>query len=306
MDVPKVYIVILNWNRYEDTSECLASLSKLVIKNYSLNVTVVDNGSTDGSVAKLKKNKKLNFNINFIETGKNLGYAAGNNVGIKYALENGADYVFILNNDTTVSPNIIEEFIKASNKYKNALVFTPKIYFAKGFEFRKIYKKMDLGKVIWSAGGSIDWGNVYATNTHVDEVDKGQFQGSKITDFASGAGMFIMAKAFKQYGLFDERYYMYLEDVDFCERVKRNGGKILYVGAAVMWHKVAQSSAVGSDLNDYYITRNRLLFGMYAPIRSKLALYRESLRFLMYGRPWQKRGVVDFYTANFGVGSRPS
>lgn len=301
---PIVYIIVLNWNRSDDTIACLDSLSHLNIKDFKLFVTLVDNGSTNDCIESIKRFKTGKYNINIIENQSNLGFAEGNNVGIEYALKNNADYVFILNNDTLVDKDIINKLLKAADRYKDAGIFTPKIYFAKGFEFHKKYKKNELGKVIWSAGGQIDWNNVYGENAGVDEVDNGQFGKNRETDFATGAAMFVRSEVFKKYGLFDERYFMYFEDVDLCFRYKRSGGKIIYVGSAILWHKVAQSSGIGSDLNDYYITRNRLLFGMgYAPLRTKLALYKESVKFLMYGRPMQKKGVLDFYTAKFGRGT---
>lgn len=302
--LPSVYIIILNWNRLNDTLACLKSLEESSNCGFNLHVLVVDNGSTDGSVNALKKYKSDEFELSTIENGENLGFAAGNNVGIKYALKEGADFLLILNNDTQVDKNLLREFLAAAEKYPDVGIFTPKIYFAKGFEFKRNYKKDDLGKVIWSAGGDIDWNNVYATNRHVDEVDSKHLDMDTVSDFATGAAMFLRADVVKKYGNFDDRYFMYFEDVDLCERYKRAGGKVMYVSKCRLWHKVAQSSGIGSDLNDYFITRNRLLFGMgYAPLRTKMALYKESVKFLMRGRIWQKKGVIDFYTANFGKGS---
>ena len=116
--------------------------------------------------------------------------------------------------------------------------------------------------------------------------------------------MVITRRALEKVGLLDEKYFMYLEDLDYSERIKKAGFKIIYEPKAIVWHKNAQSSGVGSDLNDYFFTRNRLLFGMtYAPIRTKFALIRESGRLAVKGRKWQKRGVVDFYLRNFEKGS---
>ena len=99
----------------------------------------------------------------------------------------------------------------------------------------------------------------------------------------------------------DEKFFLYYEDSDFCERIRRRGYSIIYSPKAILWHKVAQSSKIGSDLNDYYIHRNRLLFGIrYAPMHAKLALLKESVRFLFFGRPWQKKGVRDFYLGKLG------
>jgi GT2 family glycosyltransferase len=304
MKLPKIFIIILNWNHPEDTLECIKSIESVSIKDYELYVEIIDNGSSDESVKHFKEYRSDKFKIEIIENNKNLGFAGGNNVGINNAINNNADFLFILNNDTVVDINIINELLIASKKYPEVGIFSPKIYFTKGYEFHKKYKREELGRVIWSAGGSIDWDNVYATNSGVDAVDNGQFNKDKEIDFATGAALFIRSEVINKIGNFDERYFMYFEDVDLCKRYKRDGGLIMFINKAVLWHKVAQSSGIGSELNDYFITRNRLLFGnMYAPFRAKLALYKESVKFLLNGRKWQKKGVMDYYLANFGKGS---
>lgn len=300
----KVFIVILNWNRANDTIECLKSVSELRIKNYKLSVVVVDNASSDGSSDKI--NTFLHAtDYKLLVNNVNLGYVGGNNVGIKYALKNGANFILVLNNDTLLDKNLIAEFLEASKKYPDAGILSPKIYFAKGYEFHKDkYRKTELGKVIWYAGGKIDWDNVYGINEGVDEVDRGQFEKEREIDFATGTCMFIRVNALKKTGAFNEKYFMYLEDVELSMRMMKKGWKIVYVPKAKIWHKVAQSSRIGSNLNDYFITRNRLLFGMkYARLRTRFALYRESLRLLINGRKWQKKGIVDFYFGRFGKGS---
>jgi GT2 family glycosyltransferase len=304
----KVSIIILNWNRKKDTIECLESIGKLHISNYELEIVVTDNASSDGSqkaVEKIfKKITKKNVSCKQIRNTANLGFAAGNNVGMKYALDSGADYLLVLNNDTEVDKSLINKLLEVAKKHPKAGTITPKIYFAKGFEFHKRYKNQDLGKVIWYAGGDMDWNNVYGSNHGVDEVDKGQFEKTRETDFATGACMLLKSEALKDVGLFDEKYFMYLEDADLSQRLKKKGWNVLYTPKTEIWHKVAQSSGIGSDLNDYFITRNRLLFGMrYAKCRTKLALVKESFKLFLTGRGWQRIGVRDFYLGRFRKGS---
>ncbi len=300
----KVTIIILNWNRAKDTLECLESLKKMSLGDCRLSVLVVDNASIDYSVEKLRTYQKAN-RFELLINKSNLGFAGGNNVGIRYALERGADYVMVLNNDTRVDPLLVTRIIEVAEKYPDFGAASPKIYFEKGYEFhKKRYKKVDLGKVIWYAGGKIDWNNVYGVARGVDEVDKGQFERVEDTDFATGTCMLLSRKALREVGMFNERYFMYYEDTELSVRMKKNGYKVLYVPKASVWHKVAQSSGIGSELNDYFITRNRLLFAFrYASIRTKFAIFRESLKLFLKGRRWQKKGVKDFYFANFGKGS---
>jgi GT2 family glycosyltransferase len=305
LDMVKIAIVILNWNRPELTLECLRSIENLDRNGVDLTVIVVDNASVDDSVKKLKKINLKNIKFELIENNDNFGFAKGNNIGIRHAMAHDVDFIVVLNNDTVLDKNILKEFIGETEKNMDAAVFSPKIYFAKGYEFHKgRYKKSDLGNVFWYAGGNIDWLNVQGLNRGVDAVDKGQFEKVQDLEFATGACMFIRASALVDHKAFDEKYFMYLEDADFSMRMRREGWKVIYVPKAKLWHKVAQSSGIGSDLNDYFITRNRLLFGFrYAPYRTKFALFRESVRFLAGGRKWQKLGVVDFYFGRFGMGS---
>ena len=300
----KVFIVILNWNRPDDTIECLNSIKKLLDIGYQLSVVVVDNASNVASVKKIKSHIK-NISYKLIVNKVNLGYTGGNNIGIKYAIDQGADFVMVLNNDTIVNKYLLTEFLKTSKRDPKAGILSPKIYFAPGFEFHKDrYSKENLGKVLWYAGGQIDWDNVYGKNRGVDEVDKGQYDKVEEIDFATGTCMFVSRSVLEKIGLFDKKYFMYYEDMDLSMRIKKAGFKVLYVPSANVWHKVAQSSGIGSNLNDYFITRNRLLFGMrYAKLRTRFALYRESLRFLLSGRVWQKKGVLDFYLGKYGKGS---
>lgn len=299
-----VFIIVLNWKRKDETLSCLESVEKLNSKKINLNTVIVDNNSQDGSVTAFKKYKAKNFKLHLVENKTNDGFAGGNNRGIVYALRNSADYILILNNDTRLDKNLVISLVKPF-KSKKVGTTSPKIYFEKGYEFHKDkYKKSDLGKVLWAAGGKIDWLNVYGQNVGVDEVDKGQYDKKREIDFATGACLMVSSEAIKKLKGFNEKYFMYYEDVDLSVRLKKKGYKIIYVPDAVLWHKVAQSSGIGSGLNDYFISRNRLLFGYkYASLRTQFALFRESIKLLFKGRVWQRNGIYDYYMSNFYKGS---
>jgi len=305
-----LWIIVLNWNRPSLTIECLQSLQNINSTKFNTKILIVDNGSDDNSVKlfrahlQSKRFKPLkNITAEIIETGVNHGFAGGNNYGIRYALERKADYLILLNNDTTVDKNFAKEMLEVLIESEDVGFVCPKIYFSHGFEFKN-YDKSDVGKVIWSVGGEFDWANVYGSNRGVDQVDHGQFDQIAEVDFASGACFATTKEVLKKCGLLDENYFMYLEDVDLSHRVKMSNYKILYSPKAVVWHKVSQSSSIGGNLNDYFITRNRLLFGFrYASMRTKLALSRESIKYLIRGRKWQRKGVWDYYRKNLGKGS---
>lgn len=296
----KIFIVIVNFNGWKDTIECLKSIKQLSAVSCQLTAVVVDNGSTDESIKQLKKQKDMTL----LKNNTNTGFTGGNNLGIKYSLEQGADFVMLLNNDTIVKENLIQHLLDAT-KQENVGICTPKIYFYPEFEFHKNrYSQKEKGRVVWSAGGIVDWENVLASNRGVDDTDIGQYETPYASDFATGACMFVKAEVFEKVGLLDERYFLYLEDVEFSQRVKKAGYKIMFVPKAIVWHKVSQSSKIGGELNDYFITRNRLFFGMkHAPLRAKIALFRESIRLLNNGRNWQRKGALDFYLGKYGKGS---
>lgn len=298
----KVFVVILNYKGHKDTEDLLESLKMINKKSFYLNVVLVDNFPQDPIKLDEKKYKELNLKI--IYNKVNLGFSGGNNVGIKYSLENGADYILILNNDTYVDKNFIEELLKSFSE-EGVGVVVPKIYFAKGFEFHDRYKKEDLGKVIWYAGGGIDWKNVLGFHRGVDEVDKGQYGLTEETELASGCCLMLKKEILEKVKGYNEDYFLYYEDADLSMRIKKLGSKIIYNPNAIIWHKNAQSSGgSGSNLQDYYISRNRMLFGLkYASLRAKIALIRESLRILVGGRKWQKIGIKDYYFNKLGKGS---
>ena len=235
----KVSLIILNFKVKDLALKCLESVKK---SNYSeLGIILVDNGSNDGIEEDIKELK----GVDFIQTGKNLGYSGGNNIGIKRALKSGADYIFILNPDTTIEKDCIKNLVDGIEKYK-AEITGPKIYF-------------EGTKKIWYAGGIFDKENVIGKHRGVDEVDSGKYDSPEETDFVTGASLFVKREVFEKIGLFDEKYFLYYEDADFCERAKRAGFNVVYIPDAVVYHENAASAELGSPLQDYYISRNRLL-----------------------------------------------
>lgn len=298
-----ISIVLVNWNGKRDTVACISSLLKLNKAGFSYDIIVVDNGSIDGSEHALVHS--FGKNITILPFTENLGFAKGNNKGVEYAFnKKGSDAVWLLNNDTTVHTNALMELYKAEKNIGYG-IFGSKIYFFKGFEFhKKLYKKSDLGNVIWYAGGLIDWNNMYASHRGVDEVDHGQFDQVKETEFITGCSMYISKEVIDRVGFLDDDYYLYLEDLDFCLRAKRKGIASWYVPSSILWHKNSRStSRPGNTLHEYYLTRNRIILtNRYAKIRTKIAVLREALKTLFFGSHIRKRAIRDVLLGKLGKG----
>lgn len=297
----KIAVVIVNWNGKNDTLACLQSFYHTQYR-FPIRLIVIDNASSDGSVAAIGGNFP---DVKLIVNKHNLGFTGGNNQGIKFALKELAQFIFLVNNDTLFSAHTIEDLVHCFERRQNCSIAGPKIYFAPGYEFhKKRYKQSERGRVLWYAGGLIDWPNIRGYHRGVDEIDHGQYDHEEPTDFISGCAMMIKSEVFTRVGLFDERYYLYYEDLDFNIRVHKAGGSIYYVPSSILWHKNAGSSYSGSEIQDYFITRNRLLFGLqHAPWRAKIALLKESCRIIIQGRLWQRKGVVDAILGKWGKGS---
>ncbi len=296
--MPNLAVIILNYRSLPHTLECLKWVTKMKWSG-KLSIIVIDNSHQSRPI-------KTEFpQIEIITNPTNIGFAQGNNLGVQKAVMAKSELVMLLNNDTKVDTLLAENLYKAM-KAEKADIAVPKIYFYPGNEFHyDRYQPSERGKVIWYAGGHIDWDNIMGIHHGVDLVDQGQFDKRQEIEFATGCCLMIMTKVINRIGLFDPKYFLYLEDADFSVRAKKAGYKIIYAPQAMLWHKNAESSGgSGSSLQDYYFTRNRLLFGWrYASFKTKLALIKESLRLLTAGSLWQKKGVVDFYLHRFGQGS---
>lgn len=297
----RLAIITLHYKNLADTLDLLTSLSKAAIpRKHTVKIYVVDNENSKDLKDVLDKDFA---DTNLLVSPSNLGFAAGNNLGLSRAIDDGAEILILINNDTFVDKDFFKVILESPILEKSVGAIGGLIYFAPGFEFKQNYSKKDLGKIVWYAGGVIDWNNVLCSNAHVDKVDRGQFEKIESTDFVTGALLITKAEVLKKVGLFDENYFMYLEDVDLCHRIKLAGHKLLFDPKIKLWHKVGQSSAIGSPLNDYFITRNRLYFGFkYTRLRTKFALLREAVRKLYFGTPAQKKAITDYFKGKLGKG----
>jgi hypothetical protein len=232
---PRISIILLNWNGYKDTVECVASLHKLTYKNF--NIIIADNGSK-GEDLKLLRQSYQNTNIIILDNKKNYGFAEGNNIAIRYALNNGADFCLLLNNDTVVREDLLEKM----------LIGYKKGYQVIGGKINYYYQK----NKIWFGGGMI---NKYL-GIPLDAKEKNIEQE---VDFVSGCMMLVHKDVFNKIGFLNKEYFAYWEDIEFCFRAKKNNYKVYYVPDTVCYHKVSASAKKG-NLQTYYEVRNRFRF----------------------------------------------
>lgn len=241
--LPKVTVIILNWNSYTVTAECLQSLRRSTYEN--VHFLLVDNGSRDGSAARLKREFA---EIEVMGSPVNLGFTGGNNLGLRHALETDTAYAFLLNNDTVVDPEAIAYLIQALEYAPQAAMACPKIYF------------WEPPNVLWYAGGRLSKWRGSGEHVGRGQVDRGQFDRSCEVSFVTGCALMIRGQSLERLGLLDERLFAYAEDTDFSFRVTEAGYRMLYVPEARIWHKegVAAKQNAGQALRIYYSTRNVL------------------------------------------------
>ena len=236
----KVAIIIVNWNGKTDTLECLASLHHDCYRNKQL--IVVDNGSADDSVEAIRVAYP---NVTVLETGANLGFTGGNNAGIDFALQQGVDYLYLLNNDTTVEPDALQVLVQAAEDNTYYGLLTPVIHY------------FDKPDDVWFAGSHMDLARGIAVhdNSHVPE----RVEDTIAIPWASGCAMLLRADLMQRLGGLDERYFLNWEDVDLSLRVRALGSSIGLVPAARIYHKVSRSFGDASGVGHYYYVRNNLL-----------------------------------------------
>ncbi len=288
MIYPRVSIIILNWNGWEDTVECLESLFQINYLNYS--VVIIDNNSNDISINKIKEyaegnlklqsnffdyilsnkpikfieytkkesesleinniqNDSMNKTITIIKNDKNDGFAEGNNIGIKYALKAlNPDYILLLNNDTVVDKNFLNELIEYAESDKNIGIIGPKIYY------------YDFINKIQVAGAKVNlWmGKSYLIGDC--EIDKGQYDEIREVDFISGCCFLVKREVIEKLGFLNANYHCYWEECDYCLSSKKIGYECIYFPASKIWHKGSKSTNKVSGLLTYYMARNRFWF----------------------------------------------
>jgi GT2 family glycosyltransferase len=237
----RVSIISINYNQTRVTCELLQSLRKLTYQD--VEVIVVDNYSPDDPSQTITT---LFPEVKYIRSEINLGFAGGNNLGIKHST---GDYIMFLNNDTEVDPSFLEPLVELFETNPDAGLASSKILY-------------------FNSGGVIQYAGSTCINPFTGrnkrigfmEKDHGQYNSIRETDLGHGAAMMVPRKVIDKIGVMPEFFFLYYEEVDWCESIKRAGYKIYFVPQSQVYHKESMSVGKNSTLRTYYLTRNRLLF----------------------------------------------
>ena len=243
MTHPHVTTIVINWGLKQETMKCLRSLERL---DLPCRVIVVDNGSGDGSSEYIARHFPQ---AELIALPSNVGFGPACNLAITRALQDGVcDYIFLLNNDALVHPRALSELLSIAQDCPKAGILGPKVYY---------HNEPDK---IWYAGARKRWGVLAATDTGRGQTDYGQFDALREVDYVFGAAMLIRRDVFERVGLFDEQFFLYLEDMDFCLRTQETGFSLLFVPQAHVWHKGSASTANRNGMRKHHFVKSTVRF----------------------------------------------
>ena len=270
MELPRVYIVILNWNGLGDTIECVESVEKLRYPN--VQIVVVDNGSSSGE-ADVLADKFANIDV--LPQPENLGFCGGCNVGIRRSLESGAHFVILLNNDTLVTPELVDRLLDGFDKLPSAGAVSPLILTA---DDRSVW----FADARWDAAGA-----QFQLSRADDNYEDLKVREPYRSEFACGCCVMFPAEVLRSHGLLDERYFAFYDEADWCYRVRKEGLESYVVPSAMIYHKVSRSTP--RLVSTYLMTRNRMLW------------MKENLTFRQRAKSWgylAKEFLWHFLNAN--------
>lgn len=300
---PRLALIILSWNSPEDVLECVESLTHShILENVGIKVIIVDNGSNEATREVVSKIPETTY----VQTGKNLGFGGGNNVGIRRALEQGFEYVMLLNQDTIVDPNCFNALLKAIERDQTIGIAGP-----------LIYDYHDRDKLIF-AGGKLNW--LKTKGKHLIKVPFDSAQGIPgepvepyDVDYVTGGALLAKRELIETIGLLPEEYFLYFEDVEWNWKAKKAGYRTVVVPQAKIWHKVSTTAKASSPAYIAYHFRNGLHFAWkVAPFWKKPVVWfwslwmalKQALKLILgYRRAWAwaiLSGITEFWKGKQG------
>jgi GT2 family glycosyltransferase len=272
---PRVSIIILNWNSYQVTLDCLLSLRKIDYPNFE--VLLVDNGSVDGSPEKLIANAP---EVKLIRNATNLGFAGGCNVGMRDALHRGTDYVLLLNNDTIVAPDFLSQLVRVAESDVKIGAVSPKILF---------FDHPD--RLNYAGGEQRPW-RLSPKVFGLRQLDDGSYDRIREVSLLTGCAFLIKAEVVRKIGVMEEIYFHFYEDIEWSLRVLKAGYKTLYVPAAKIWHKehYVTDRNQGNGFIEFHLARANMIF-----VRKHVPLKRWPLKMPFFGAWMMYRTLVFSY-----------
>jgi GT2 family glycosyltransferase len=252
-----VAVVVINWKLKEETLSCLRSVQQL---EHACQMIVVDNGSGDCSAEYLAHHVPQ---AKLLVLPTNLGFAAACNHAIATALQNtNCEYVLLLNNDAMIERRAVSELLRAAQAHPTVGILGPKVYCR------------DQPDRLWYAGARRRRRVLAAAGTGRGELDRGQYDTLREVDYVFGAAMLVRRGVFEQIGLFDEQFFLYLEDMDFCLRAQASGFTLLFVPQAHVWHAGSASTKNNQALRKYHKVKSTMRFlKKYASPASSLPIF---------------------------------
>lgn len=241
--VASLSIILVNYGRSDLTIDCVRSLEESTYEDFK--VIIVDNDATEDSTGQLKAGCPEAI---VIPSEKNLGFAEGNNVGIRQALAIGSEFILLLNNDTLVRKDLLSKLVQTAKGSRLVGVVGGKIYYH------------DSPETLWFAGGHLEIDKALGTHLGIGNRDNGSFDHATETDYVTGCCMLTKREVFENTGLLDTRLFLYFEDADFCVRARNSGYVILFQPEAVLYHRVSISTRHDSPVYIYFNLRNKIIF----------------------------------------------
>jgi len=241
---PKVWAMTLNWNRKEETIQCVDSLQALNYANFE--ILVIDNGSDDGSAAAVRERFP---DVAVLENGRNLGYAEGFNAGMQYASERGADYFLIMNNDAVIDPDALTALVDVAETDSQIGFVSGKVYFHNDpNRLQTVGRTLDPVFIVFGLLGN-------------GELDEGQYDETRDCDFVDDVFLLVRRSVYDLTGGYDPIFFLMYEETDWCARVRRAGYRIVYTPDAKLWHQGCRDNTTGiSTTHQYYLARNQIPF----------------------------------------------